>query len=96
MGNPLSLKQTEEAFTGRVITAMTDCTHAANQRVAIQKALVIRTGELTASIGMQNYRPVALALPDRHLHRSDHHLPILAMMHRPTDHQLAVQVEHHA
>ncbi len=27
MGNPLSLKQTEEAFTGRVITAMTDCTH---------------------------------------------------------------------
>lgn len=33
---------------------------------------------------MQNYRPVALALPDRHLHRSDYHLPILTMMHRPS------------
>nr|EKV3035058.1 hypothetical protein [Pseudomonas aeruginosa]EKV3073164.1 hypothetical protein [Pseudomonas aeruginosa] len=39
---------------------------------------------------------LASALPDRHLHRSDHHLPILTMMHRPIDHQLAVQVEHHA
>lgn len=96
MGNALPFELTEEAFTGRVITAMTDCTHAANQRVAIQKSLVIRTGELTASIGMQNYRPVTLALPDRHLHRSDYPLLILTMMHRPTDHQLAVQVEHHA
>ncbi len=96
MGNPLSLKQTEDAFTGHVITVMAGCTHAANQRVAIQKALVIHTGELTASIGMQNYRPIALALPDRYLHRSDYPLLILTMMHRPTDHQLAVQVEHHA
>lgn len=36
MGNPLSLKQTEEAFTGQFITAMTDSTHAENQRVAFR------------------------------------------------------------
>ncbi|MBB3102573.1 hypothetical protein FHR87_000956 [Azomonas macrocytogenes] len=45
---------------------------------------------------MQDHRPVTLTLPDRHLHSSNYPLPILAVMHRPTDHQFAVQVEYHA
>ena len=60
------------------------------------RKLVVRTGELAAAVRMQNHRPVTLVLPDRHLHRSNHHLPTLTVMHRPTDHQLAIQVEHHA
>ena len=46
MGNTLPLELTEEAFAGSVIAAMPDGTHAANQRVVIQKPLVVRAGEL--------------------------------------------------
>ncbi|MDT4861243.1 hypothetical protein FQZ97_958410 [compost metagenome] len=55
MGNTLPFEQTKEAFTGSVITAMSDGTHAADQRIATQKTLVIRTGELAAAIRMQDY-----------------------------------------
>src|SRR5690606_15000940 len=96
MGNALPFQLTEETLTRSVVAAMTDGTHAADERVATQKALVVSTGELAAAIRMQDHCPVTLALPDRHLHRSNHHLPILAVMHRPADHQFAVQVEHHA
>lgn len=93
MGNALPFQLTEEAFTGCVVAAMPDCTHAADQRVAIRKALVVGAGELATD---PNAGSVTLALPDRHFHRSDHPLPILTVMHRPTDHQLVVQIEHHA
>lgn len=43
---------------------------------------------------MQDYRAAALPLPDRHLDRSQHHLPILTVMHRPADHQLAEEINH--
>lgn len=46
MGNALPFELTEEAFTGSVVATMSDGTHAADQRVEIQKALVVRTGEL--------------------------------------------------
>ncbi len=46
MDNALPFELTEEAFTGSVVAAMPDGTHAANQRVAIQKALVVGAGEL--------------------------------------------------
>tara|TARA_R110000824_G_scaffold261222_2_gene449826 strand:+ start:417 stop:548 length:132 start_codon:yes stop_codon:yes gene_type:complete len=39
---------------------------------------------------VENRRP--LALPNGHLNRSDHHMPILSMMHGPTNDQLAEQV----
>ncbi|EQM89073.1 hypothetical protein HNP41_005644 [Pseudomonas aeruginosa] len=55
MDNVLPLEQTEEAFTGSVIAAMPDGTHAADQRVAIQKALVVSTGELATTIRMQDH-----------------------------------------
>lgn len=42
MDNALPFELTEEAFTGCVVAAMPDGTHAADQRVAIQKALVDR------------------------------------------------------
>ncbi len=46
MDNALPLEQTEEAFTGSVVPTMSDGTHAADQRVANQKTLIVRTGEL--------------------------------------------------
>ncbi|MCY1360622.1 hypothetical protein D9M68_985650 [compost metagenome] len=49
MGNTLPFEQTKKAFTGSVIATMPDGTHATNQRVASQKALVVRTGELAAT-----------------------------------------------
>ncbi|MNG29234.1 hypothetical protein D3C84_1146270 [compost metagenome] len=55
MGNALPFELTEEAFTGSVVAAMPDCTHAADQRVAIQKALVVSTGELATAIRMQDH-----------------------------------------
>ena len=50
MGNTLTLALTEETFAGCVIATIPDGTHAANQCIASQKTLVIRTGELTAEI----------------------------------------------
>jgi hypothetical protein len=35
-------------------------------------------------------------LPNGHLHRSDNHVAILSVMHRPANDQLAEQVENHA
>jgi len=58
---------------------MPDGTHAADQRVVIQKALVVNTSELATAIRMQYHRPLTLALPDRHLRRSNHDLPILTV-----------------
>lgn len=55
MGNTLSLELTEEAFAGCVNATMSDGTHTANQRVAIQKALVVSAGELAAAIRMQDH-----------------------------------------
>ena len=55
MDNALSFELTEEAFTGSVVAAVSDCTHAANQRVAIQRALVVGAGELAAAIRMQDH-----------------------------------------
>jgi hypothetical protein len=45
---------------------------------------------------MQYHWDFPLALPNSHLNRSDHHMPILAMMHGQTDDQLAVKVENYA
>lgn len=48
MGNTLALELTEETFAGCVIATVLDGTHAADQRVAGQKTLIVRTGELAA------------------------------------------------
>lgn len=64
---------------------MPDGIHAAEQRVAIQKALVVSIGELATTIRMHYYRSVTLTLPDHNHHHSNHLLPILAVMYRPTD-----------
>ena len=50
MSDTLPLEHSEKAFAGRVITAMADSAHAAHQRVAAQKALIIAAGELGAAI----------------------------------------------
>ena len=42
------------------------------------------------------HRDFPLALPNGHLNRSDYHMPILSVMHRPANDQLAEQVENHA
>ena len=55
MDNALPFELTEEAFTSSVIAAMPDGTHAANQRVAVEKALVVGAGELAAAIRMQDH-----------------------------------------
>lgn len=55
MGDALPFELTEEAFTGSVVAAMSDGTHAADQRVEIQKALIVRTGELAAATRMQDH-----------------------------------------
>ncbi len=91
-----ALEHPEEAFAGRVVAAMADGTHRTQQRVLLQEPLVVAALELTAAVRMQNGGALALPLPDRHLDSPDHHLPILPVMHRPADDELAEQVEHDA
>lgn len=55
MGNALPFELAEEAFTGSVVAEVPDGTHAANQRIAIQKALVVGAGELAAAIRVQDH-----------------------------------------
>jgi len=45
---------------------------------------------------MQNHGAQTLPLPDRNHDGPDHHRPILPVMHRLADDELAEQVEHHA
>ncbi|MFT5449895.1 MAG: hypothetical protein ACI9DC_005093, partial [Gammaproteobacteria bacterium] len=44
----LSLKHPEEAFASRIVTAMTNGTHGAQQCVSVEKALIVATAKLTA------------------------------------------------
>ena len=48
--HPLELA--EETFAGGVVATVPDSTHATDQRVAIQKALIVRIGELAVTIRM--------------------------------------------
>lgn len=38
----------------------------------------------------------ASPLPDSHLHRPDHHVPVLPVVHQPTYHPLVEQIQHDA
>ena len=91
-----ALEHSEEALAGCVVAAMANRAHAADQRVPAQESLVIVARELASAIRMQNYRCFSFALIDRHVHSADDHVAILPMMHRPPDHQLAVEIEHDA
>ena len=88
-------QHSEKALTRCIVAAMADSAHRADQRVTPQEALVVAASELTASIRVENDRPATFTLPDRHLNGTEHHLTILTMMHRPTDHQLAEQIDNH-
>jgi hypothetical protein len=44
---------------------------------------------------MQYDRGLSLALPNRHFNGPDYHVEILSVMHRPTNNQLAEQIENH-
>ena len=71
-------------------------THRAEQAIGGQVILVITATKLAAAIGMQDQRMLLLTLPNRHLHRSDHHLPVLPMMHGPAHNALIKRVQHDA
>ncbi|MNV64762.1 hypothetical protein D3C71_1574200 [compost metagenome] len=45
---------------------------------------------------MQDHLITFLTLPDRHLHRTNHHLTVLAMVHRPAHHSLVKQIQNNA
>ena len=55
MGNTLSFELIDEAFKGSIVAAMPDCVHAAGRRVAIQKGLLVSTGELATASRMQDH-----------------------------------------
>src|SRR3569623_1559204 len=92
----LALEHAEEAFCGCIVGAAADCTHAANEMVAIEKTLILVTGELTAAVGMQDHRCARLALPQGHEHGLQDKLALLAMTHRPAHDDARVQIKHHA
>ena len=92
----LALEQAEEAFAGGVVATVTHRAHRAHQAIGRWVTLVVATSELAAAIRVQDERLGALALPDRHLHRPDHHLPILSMVHRPAHDPPVEQVQHDA
>ncbi len=85
MSNTLPLELAEDPFASRVIATTPNGTHAGNQCISTQKALIIGAGKLDSYVKMQNYRPVALTLLNRHFHCADHHLPVLTTMHRPAN-----------
>ena len=93
--DPLAFQHTEEAFAGRVVTAMPHRAHRADQIVHLEHSLIVSASELAASVRMENNRPRIPTLPYGHIHRSDHHLTILAVMHRPAHHQLTEQINNH-
>lgn len=75
----------EEALGRRVVSAMTDRAHAAQNVVISEKTLILTAGELRATIRMQYQRLSIGTLPASHQHRLDHHVSILDIGHRPSD-----------
>lgn len=92
----LPLQHSEEALGRGVVRAATHRAHAADQVVADQEALILGTGELASPIRVQDDRPLFLALPQRHQHRLDNKLALLAVTHRPADNDTRVQIQHDA
>lgn len=72
---------------------MPDRTHRTHQRIGFQVVLIVATSKLATTIRTQKYQMVALTLPDSHLCRSNHHLPVWAVMHRPAHDTLVEQVQ---
>ncbi len=95
MAYSFPVEHSEEALAGGIVTAMTHGTHAADQRIATQESLVFTTDKLAATIRVQYHFRFSLSLPDRYLDGTNHHVTILAVMHRPAHYQLAVRIEHH-
>ncbi len=57
----VTLEQSEEALTGGVIAAMADCTHRADQRVVLEKPLVVTAAKLAAADALLIVKPRRLA-----------------------------------
>jgi len=91
--NSLTFEHAEKSFTSRVVTAMTNRTHGTGQIIFLQILLVIAAAKLSAAIRMQDHRTNSLPRPNCHFNRTNDHLPILPMMHRPADYQLAEQIQ---
>lgn len=91
----LPLEHPEKALAGRVVGAVADRAHAADQGMAAEVLLVVAADELPAAIRVQDHLGTAFPLPHRHLHGAHDHVSVLAVVHRPAHHQLAVQVDHH-
>ena len=91
-----ALEHPEEAFDQCVVGAAAHRTHATDQIVPAQEALVLLARELTAAIGVQQHRIAILSLPQRHEHRLQYELAILNRAHRPADDESGVKVDHHA
>src|SRR6056297_4116740 len=76
--DPLAFQHTEEAFAGRVVTAMPHRAHRADQIVHLEHSLIVSASKLAASVRMENNRPGIPTLPYANIHRRVPHRPILA------------------
>jgi hypothetical protein len=75
--NAFAFDHAEETFGRRIISAVTDSAHAAEDVVISQKPLVIAAGELRTTIGVQHQRFLIRPLPAGHQHGFDHHVTVL-------------------
>ena len=93
--HPLPLELPKESLAGGVAGTVSGRTRAAHQSVVIQEPLSVPADELPVLVRVQDDDGCSLSLPHRHLRRTDHHVAVLPVMHRPAHDQLAVQVNHH-
>lgn len=84
---PFPFEHAEEALGGGIVGTAAHCTHAARDVMRFQEPLIFLGGKLTASIRVQNDRGPGGPLPERHQHRLDDQLAVLARTHRPAHHE---------
>lgn len=64
--NSFPLEQLKEAFSHRIVVAISSAAHAANQPVGSQKVLPLFAGELAALVRMHNHLLLGFTSPNRH------------------------------
>jgi len=88
-----SLQYTEEALSGSVVRAASDSTHAAQEPMPLEEALILIAGELATAVRVQDHGTTILSLPQSHQDGLENELPVLARTHRPAHHTARVEIQ---
>lgn len=94
--NSFPLEQLKEAFSYRIVVAVSSAAHAAHQPVCVQKVLPLFAGELAALVRMHNHLLLWFASPNRHQQGIDNQRSVNSRTHEPAHNLHCEQINHYS